>query len=389
MTAIPNGSVRDYMTATGNRRWRFVIDVPGKDGRRRQHKRSGFTTRAEARSALDDLRDKLYDGLVPAPDASSVGGFYRAWIEALPAEGIEPATVLHYDHSVRRLLDRIGSVRLQVLSAQDLDAAYADLRAQGLSARSIRGSHVAVRKMLAEARRLGLVARNVSDDARPPVPKAARAKRFPTWTLGELRRFLGLSADDPDATLWSLMAFTGIRRDEAVALLWRDVNLDTGTLTVCRAAARDIGGGSFVKVPKTDAGHRVVELDPPTVRALRAHRADQRERQLLIGPGWGNVEGRVFCEVDGGLIRPGRLTERWRDVVRAHAKAAEVEVIRLHDLRHSHATQLLVAGVRPDVVSRRLGHSSVAFTLQTYGHVVEGDQRAALDLLFGSRRNLL
>jgi integrase len=67
------------------------------------------------------------------------------------------------------------------------------------------------------------------------------------------------------------------------------------------------------------------------------------------------------------------------------ARTVEVPVIRLHDLRHSHATQLLAAGVRPDVVTKRLGHSSVAFTLQAYGHVYDGDQRAALDRLLAQR----
>ncbi len=132
-----------------------------------------------------------------------------------------------------------------------------------------------------------------------------------------------------------------------------------------------------MKAPKSDSGHRSVELDPATVKVLREHRRTQAERRLAVGPGWRDPDGLLFTEVDGSVLRPGRLSELWRILVSAKAPGAEVPVIRLHDLRHSHATQLLAAGVRPDIVAKRLGHSSVVFTLSTYAHVYEGDQRAA------------
>jgi integrase len=86
----------------------------------------------------------------------------------------------------------------------------------------------------------------------------------------------------------------------------------------------------------------------------------------------------VFCEVDGSAIHPDRLSKRWSDVVVRRAAPLGVPAIRLHDLRHSHVTQLLDAGVRPDIVTERLGHASVAFTLQQYGHRYAGDQRSDL-----------
>jgi integrase len=79
------------------------------------------------------------------------------------------------------------------------------------------------------------------------------------------------------------------------------------------------------------------------------------------------------------------LSKRWGDLVRRNAPAVGVPVIRFHDLRHSHATALLAAGVRPDVVTERLGHSSVAFTLQQYAHQYAGDQRSGLDRLRAAR----
>jgi integrase len=131
------------------------------------------------------------------------------------------------------------------------------------------------------------------------------------------------------------------------------------------------------KSPKSDAGRRVVELDDDLVAVFRAHRVEQTERRLAIGPGWRDND-LVFCEVDGSPIHPDRLSKRWSDLVARRAVPLGVPAIRLHDLRHSHVTQLLDAGVRPDIVTERLGHASVAFTLQQYGHRFAGDQRSGL-----------
>lgn len=384
MAPVPEGSVYDYGTK-GGRRWGFILDAPGPDGRRRQIRRQGFATRGAARDALDGLRAELRAGRVPVPDDGTFAGFTVGWLAALPAEGIEPSTVRHYRECVERLVPTIGDVALQALTGLDLDRAYGALRAAGRSARTIRSSHIAVKKMLGEAERLGVVAGNVAGAARPPRARSTRPKRFPTWTLDETYLFLEATGTDPLAACWWTMAFTGMRRGEAVALRWSDVDLDRGVLTVARAFGVDSARAVFVKTPKSDAGHRQVELDDDTVAVLRAHRRRQVEFRMAVGAGWRNRDELVFVEVDGSLIHPERLSDRWRILVK-RAPGLSLQRIRLHDLRHSHATQLLVAGTRPDVVTKRLGHSSVAFTLQTYGHVYDGDQRTAMSTLLARRR---
>jgi integrase len=89
----------------------------------------------------------------------------------------------------------------------------------------------------------------------------------------------------------------------------------------------------------------------------------------------------VFTKVDGSPISPKQLSAQWGRRVRSHAVALGLPTIRFHDLRHSHATQLLAANVRPDIVTERLGHASVSFTLATYGHRYAGDQRTGLAAL--------
>jgi integrase len=127
-----------------------------------------------------------------------------------------------------------------------------------------------------------------------------------------------------------------------------------------------------VDTPKTRRSRRTVDLDAVTVAALRAHRRTQRELRLLVGPGW-QEHGLVFCAPDG---TPANLDAIGRAFTR-FVERLDVPRIRFHDLRHTHATHLLAAGENPRLVAERLGHASVAFTLDTYGHVQPGQQAAA------------
>jgi integrase len=372
MSKRPPGVLRDKKRGT----WYFVVDAPGADGKRRQVLQRGFKTMEGAQLARDRFRAKVKAGAVPTPSDDSVAAFSDAWVAALPAEGLEASTVKHYYESTARLMPYIGAIPLQSLAPLDLDAAYAALLAIGRAPRTVRASHVAIRKMLKEAVRLGKVGRNVADDARPPSARAARAKRYPTWNYEELLRFLAAVADDGNVAFWTVAAFTGVRVGEMVALRWANVDLSGSTLTVCESvgSGRD---GAYTKTPKSDASGRVIELDEELVECLKAHRKVQTERQLAIGAGWRDL-GLVFAEIDGSAITPSRQSKRWSDLARRHAATCGLPVIRLHDLRHSHATQLLAADVRVDIVTERLGHESVAFTLQQYGHRYAGDQRSGL-----------
>ena len=116
----------------------------------------------------------------------------------------------------------------------------------------------------------------------------------------------------------------------------------------------------------------MIDLDPETVSLLKQHRARQRELFLMVGV-TATASDRVFTNEVGDPIRPTSIGQAFRRLV----EAAGVPVIRLHDLRHTHASHLLMAGVNVKVVSERLGHASVSFTLDTYGHVMPGQQAEA------------
>jgi integrase len=136
-------------------------------------------------------------------------------------------------------------------------------------------------------------------------------------------------------------------------------------------AATVVDGEEVIDVPKTRRSRRTIDLDPDTVAILERHQSEQRE--LLLRLGVSLVGARVFTNEIGDPMRPGSVGQAFGRLV----ASAGVPWIRLHDLRHTHASHLLMAGVNVKVVSERLGHASVSFTLDTYGHVMPGQQAQA------------
>jgi len=198
-----------------------------------------------------------------------------------------------------------------------------------------------------------------------------------TWTKEQLKGFLGSVKGERLSPLWHTIAMTGMRRGEAIGLRWSDVDLEGGRLAVRRALI-PINREVVVSEPKTVKGRRVIALDPGTVEVLKAQAARQLEEQSDWDDGW--VEsGLVFTQEDGSALDPESISRYWRQAV----KKSMLPNIRLHDLRHTHATLALQAGIHPKVVSERLGHATVSITLDTYSHAIPAMQEEAAALIAG------
>lgn len=168
--------------------------------------------------------------------------------------------------------------------------------------------------------------------------------------------------------MW-LLATTGMRRGEVLGLRWEDVDFDAGVLRISRTLTttdvqRKGMPGMAWGTPKTGKGRRQVALDAPTVAALRLHRSRQLHERLSFAGAYEDSD-LVISREDGHPLHPKALSyrfERW-------VTQLKLPRIRLHDLRHTHATLALRAGVHPRVVQERPGHANVSITLDTYSHV--------------------
>ena len=355
-------------------------------GKRRQHYKQGFRTKREAEAALDELLSGVRSGDVVSQTSTTLGQFLDDWL-ASQNQRLKETTWNSYLVAVERIRNGLGKRKLQALTPLEIERFYLHLAESGgrtgrpLAAKTIRNTHVVLRKALDDAERLGLVQRNAAAVARPPV---AHRTEQQTWSADNLRAFFAHAADDRLYPAYVLLATTGMRRGEALGLRWADVDLGHGQLAVVNTLTT-VNYRPILSTPKTKRSRRVIYLDPATVDVLRRHRALQQTERAAAGPDWYHEIDFVFRDELGRPLHPEWFTREFG----RQARAAQLPTIRLHDLRHTFATLALKEGVHPKIVSERLGHATVGITLDLYSHVTPAIAREAADtvgsLIFGLR----
>jgi integrase len=358
---------------------------------RRRQTKAGFATRKEAQAAVNKILVALEEKTFVAPTKLSLREYLRdEWLPAIEAT-VRPSSFRAYKQHVEcHICPHLGSVPLQKLSGAQINALYAKLALtgkqngkSGLSPLSIRHVHATLHRALKDAVRWERITRNPIDAADPPSIRGDGSRELKTWSAEQLSAFLTSTRDERLSPLWYLLAMTGMRRGEALGLRWEDVDLENGRLAVRRALI-PIGAAVVVSEPKTARGRRSVALDPETVEALKRQAAQQLADQLEKGDAWRET-GLVFTKEDGEAWHPEVVSRSFRQAV----KRSLLPAIRLHDLRHTHATLALRAGIHPKVVSERLGHATIAITLDTYSHAIPAMQEEAAvliaDLVFAAK----
>jgi len=352
---------------------------------RRRETKSGFATQKECQAAMNKLLVAVEQHNYSAPTRASVKDYLKKeWLPAVKAT-IRPSTYNSYvQHVDCHIVPHIGTVKLQKLSGSQVNALYAKLAESGrkdgktgLSTMTIHHVHACLHKACKDAVRWGHISRNPLDAADPPRKKGDGSREMRTWTKEQLRAFLDAIADERLSPLWHTIAMTGMRRGEAIGLRWSDVDLENARLAVRRALIPS-GREVIVSEPKTIKGRRVIALDPGTVEVLKAQAARQLDEQQEWDEAW--VEsGLVFTLENGEALDPESVSRYFRQAV----KLSLLPPIRLHDLRHTHATLALQAGIHPKVVSERLGHATISITLDTYSHAIPALQEEAAALIAG------
>jgi len=353
--------------------WYLFVADPA-TGKPRQRSKGGYRTKRECQAALNDALSTVRTGTFVEASRRTTGSFLRdEWLPAMRLN-VRPTTWATYQGLLEAyVIPTLGGVELQQLSpghlAQELLASGRRHRPGGLAAKTVRNVHVLIHRALRDAVRWGYTVRNVADAADPPKVKAAELQ---VWTPGQLRAFLLHVRRDRHYAAWLLAATTGMRRGELLGLRWIDVDLEAGRVAV-RQPRVVVDYAVHTSEPKTARSRRSIALDPATAAALREHQARQAAEKALVGLAYED-SGLVFTHPDGSPIHP-RLFSDW---FKQHARRAGLPKIRLHDVRHSYATAALAAGIAAKVVSERLGHATIAITMDTYSHVLPGlDERAA------------
>jgi integrase len=368
------------MTAmTGSKRklkngvWELRLCL-GKDpvtGRYRRVSQTFHGGAAEANAKLRELIDQQGPSRNHAVGAT-FGQLLDEWLEECERLDLSPTTLRTYRAQIKRTIGpRLGRVQVNRLTAKHLDELYGAMKTTGNSPKTIRNHHAIISAALHQGVRWGWVPRNIAEMAKPPRVSQRRAD---APSVDVVRQVIeAAEARDPRlAPLLMLAALTGMRRGELCALRWTDVDLSKGTIEVERSLVV-VPGGLAEKGTKTDRGRRVA-LDEVGVTLLTAHRA-----RVLSWASDAGAELAASAFVFSPFVeamtpfRPDNVTSffiRVRDAVGAPS-------VRLHDLRHFTATQLIGAGVDVRTVAGRLGHSDPSMTLRVYSHLIEERDRAA------------
>lgn len=394
--------------------WRFEAP-PGPDGKRRQLGKDGYKAAKDAADARAEAIRQHRTGTLPTDMRKTLGEWLPEWLEGkIKRDEIEDTTARGYADNIKNhLVPKLGHRKLAELRGLDITRAYAEIqrerraaievakaknkayadeaekinakrRAAGkvrmvapkrmavprpISAASIARVHACLSGALKSAVKAGLIPRNVASDAE--LPRAERHKVRPP----EPEQYASLLGQITDERLFPLVVvagYTGLRRGELAGLKWLDVNLKTGR-TMVRRQRVSVGYKVVERDTKTEAGQdRVVYLDADALVDLKAWRKAQAKERLKWGAEY-HDGGYVFTKEDGTPYHPDYITK----VVSRLLRRADIPAGKLHALRHFRAAWLISMGTDIAVVSKTLGHKSIAITSDIYGSLQE---KAAKDL---------
>jgi integrase len=229
---------------------------------------------------------------------------------------------------------------------------------------------VRLSKALNQAQKRRLISNNpIQLVAKPRV----EAKEMNLLSLEEIPQVLDLAKDTEYYSIILTAIHTGMRRNELLGLRWKDVNLDEVVIYLSRSIYRSKGGVTEDQAPKTKSGRRAIDLTPPSVIHLR-ELWDKQKMDAFFHGYKVTEDGPVFIRTTGDPLLPTTVTLGFKKIVRKLG----LDDVRFHDLRHTHATIMLLQGVHPKVVQERLGHSKMSTTMDIYSHVVPSMQKDAV-----------
>jgi len=370
-----NGEGSIYQRGDG--RWVGNVTV-GRDAAGKRIRKVVYgKTKTEVQAELSKLQSEKSAGTLTATSKQTVAAFLTYWLANCAKPTIKASTYANYESSIRlQITPNIGGIALAKLRAAHVQGLYAKMTSDGCSPDTIRKAHCVLSMALKRAVKWNMASLNACADAEQPrLPE----REIRPLNAEQVAMLLEAAKGDRLEALYVLAVASGMRIGELFALQWEDVDFANGAVTVRRGQS-ETAGILTLTTPKTAKSRRRIELPDTAMRAMEEH------RKLAMASGEIGAD-RVFVNTIGTALR--RTNFHYNDF-RPLLDKAELPRIRFHDLRHTHASLLLQAGVHPKVVSERLGHANIGITLNVYSHLLPGMQREAaskLDRIFAAAIN--
>lgn len=387
MSNLKKNKLKNGIVYTG-RSWSYVLRVPDpKTGKTKPKWVGGFDSEKSAKLARDKARVAIANRDFAIPGKLTLGDFMSTWIE-IHSKRLKPTTAHKYKQLIRLyLIPQLGMMKLTDLRPQHVEQFYSyfyenvGVGGGKLSPNTVAQCGAILKKALRYAVEVeGLLSFNPA--ARVPLPKSQTIPDAP-WGMEELNQFLQEARSHRLYFFFRLSAYTGARRGELLALRWSDFD---GKSILISKSRLEVAGVAFEQQSTKGGnnGQRRVLLDPETIEQFQSHRRRQIQERMMVGEHWKELDF-VFAQEDGSPLDPGTPSHLFGKIIRK----AGLRKIRLHDLRHLHATELLRLGEPLHVVAQRLGHRDAMVTATIYAHVTSEQAETASERFANAARAAL
>ena len=320
-------------------------------------------TQKEVLEKMQKVAVAVNDGTYTPPSKLTVGQWLTIWADNYLG-GVKYNTVRIYKGNIKNhITPALGGVRLSDLHPHTVQVFINGLK--GLSPQSVRMVHQVLHHALERAVMLGYIPKNPA--AGCVLPRKAQKEIHPLDDE-QAAALLDAARGGELEHMVTVALFTGLRISELLGLTWDAIDFERGTITVDKQLATFYAqkeAGPFT-TPKSGKP-RTIAPAVSVMAALRAQRRRQMEAQLRAGPAWSNPHGLVFTGENGGRVLQQTVDKHFR----ALTKAAGLEGVRFHDLRHTYAVNAIRAGDDIKTIQSNLGHATAAFTLDRYAHFTE------------------
>jgi integrase len=353
--------------------WVGVLWVEDEFGGRPRRRYITGKQRSDVVRKFKTVQRQVDDGLKVHDPSITVEQLFARWYEDVLKHQVATSTASNYMTIAKyHIIPSLGKKKIADLTTSEIDRLLSRKMNSDLSVSTVQRIRSVLAQALDQAMRWGWVNRNVAKLARPPRMERSEGRSL---TPEQARHFLNSLSGHRNEALYALMLSTGLRRGEALGLKWTDLDEEKGLLHVRRQLKRE-DGVLVVADTKTSRSRRTLNLPGAMLPALQAHRERQNAKREALGPAW--VESGFIFTTDIGTPFEPRNMHREFKLICLDAGLGDWHP---HELRHSAASLMLAHGVKLQVVSELLGHSSIRMTADVYGHILDPDRQAAADIM--------
>lgn len=349
------------------------------NGKRKRHFETFYGPKKAAVAREAKLKAELKDGTFIINNGFTFEEFSEKWMKEYARPILAPKTIAEYERLLSIINPKIGHYKLINIKPLILIELYNSLRnrpnKKKLSETSILRYYALINAVLNKAVKWDLLRVNPNEKIDKPKREKKEAKCYDFDQTKELLRVIS-NENIRDRTFIALAVDTGARRGELTGLEWEDIDFDKRIIDINKTTQAGRGIGVIEKKPKNNTSIRNNVIKPDTIILLKKLKDEQAENKKAFGSKWQNSK-KVFTTVDGRTLHPDRPSQIFRQIIKKY----DLEPIPLHGLRHTLVSLMLSNGTSVEVVSKRVGHSTSATTLNIYSHVFESSDREAVDKL--------